>query len=404
MQDIEEKIARLLARNVEEVIDKDHLRAALTSGKQLRVKLGIDPTGDRIHIGRAVVLWKLREFQELGHQIILIIGDFTAQIGDPSDKLEKRPFLSKEQVERNLKDYLPQIGKIIDLKRIEIRYNSEWLAKLNFREISELADLFSFQQILERKNFAERFKKHQEISYREGLYPLMQGYDSVVVKADVELGGTDQLFNVLAGRKVQERYGQRPQDIMVTKMIVGLDGRKMSTSWGNVINIIDTPDEQFGKVMSLRDELIVEYFEAATDLSTAEIEEIKKSLKKKTNPKTLKEKLAFEIVQRYHGAERAREAQERFEKLFSKKEIPDDLPPLTVPVESDRVLAEGTTEGTTVVLASGAVKSKSEARRLIEQGGLEVNGKVIKDPQEKLRLKGGEVVRVGKKRFFRVRI
>ncbi len=400
METENEKIEQLLSRNVEEAIEKDHLRAALASGKKLRVKLGIDPTGDKIHIGRAVALWKLREFQDLGHKIVLIIGDFTAQIGDPSDKLEKRPFLSKEQVEKNLKNYLPQIGKIIDLKKTEVRYNSEWLAKLDLREISDLADLFSFQQILERKNFSERFKKHEEISYREGMYPLMQGYDSVMVKADVELGGTDQLFNVLAGRKVQARYGQKPQDIMVTKMIVGSDGRKMSTSWGNVINIIDAPDEQFGKIMSLRDELIIEYFEAATGLSLAEIENIKKELKKGTNPKQLKEKLAFEIVKRYHDAEKASAAQEQFEKLFSKREIPAELPPLTISVAD----SQPSIDCAAIVLASGAVKSKSEAWRLVEQGGFEVGGKAIKDPQEKLKLKGGEVVRIGKKRFYRIKI
>ncbi len=256
----DEQIDRLLSRNVEDVIDRKHLAEALRSGKKLRIKHGVDPTGPKIHIGRAVALWKLREFQELGHTIVLIIGDFTAQIGDPSDKLEKRPFLSREQIEKNLKDYLPQIAKIIDLKKTEVRYNSEWLAKLNLRDFSELADLFSFQQILERRNFQDRWRKHEEISYREGTYPLLQGYDSVAVKADAELGGTDQLFNLLAGRKIQERYEQKPQDIMTTKMIIGLDGRKMSTSWGNVINISDDPDEQFGKTMSLRDELIPEYF------------------------------------------------------------------------------------------------------------------------------------------------
>jgi len=317
----EEKISALLSRNVEDVIDRKHLENALRSGKKLRVKLGIDPTGDKIHIGRAVALWKLREFQDLGHAAVLIVGDFTAQIGDPSDKLEKRPFLSKEEVKKNLEHYLDQIGKILDLKKAEVRYNSEWLAKLNLREISELAEIFTFQQIIERRNFRDRLEKHQEISYREGLYPLMQGYDSVVVKADVELGGTDQLFNLLAGRKIQEHYGEHAQDVMTTKMIVGLDGRKMSTSWGNVININDAPDEQFGKVMSLRDELIIPYFEAVTDAPLAEVASIKKELKKGANPKETKEKLACRIVERYHGAEEAAAAQEKFEKLFSKKEI-----------------------------------------------------------------------------------
>ena len=394
MKDEKEKIDELLSRNVIDVIDREHLKKRLLSGEKLRIKFGIDPTGANIHIGRAVPLWKLREFQDLGHTIVLIIGDFTAQVGDPSDKLEKRPFLSRDQVERNLKDYLPQIGKILDLKKTEIRHNSDWLGELTFREISELADNFSFQQILERRNFKDRWDRQEEISYREGLYPLMQGYDSVAIKADVELGGTDQLFNLLAGRKIQERYDQKPQDIMTTAMVVGLDGRKMSTTWGNVINIIDTPDDQFGKTMSLRDELIPEYFERVTDVSMIEAEKIKKEMKGMENPKKFKERLAFEIVKRYHGVRVAEIAQENFEKLFSRKEMPENLPELK--------LKEGDMFALDIVLASDAVKSRGEARRLIEQGGFDIEGKTVKDPAEKVRLDSGAVIRVGKKRFFRV--
>jgi len=388
----QEKITSLLSRNVEDVIEKKHLEVALRSGMKLRVKHGIDPTGANIHIGRAVVLWKLREFQDLGHAIVLIIGDFTAQIGDPSDKLEKRPFLSKQQVRKNLEHYLDQIGKILDLKKAEVRYNSEWLKALDFQEISQLADSFSVSQMVERRNFKERWERHEEISLREFLYPLMQGYDSVAVKADVELGGTDQLFNLLAGRKIQGRYGQEPQDVLVTKMIVGLDGRKMSTSWGNVININDVPDEQFGKVMSLRDELIVPYFEAATDAPIAEITSIKNELAKGANPKEVKESLARRIVARYHGEKAASAAQEKVEKLFSKKEIPDDVPELK--------LKAGKTSALEILIATG-VKSKSEARRLIEQGGFDIDGKTEKDPASMVFLKGGEIIKVGKRRFFK---
>lgn len=394
MEDKKEKIDELFSRNVVDVIDREHLKKRLIAGEKLRIKLGIDPTGTNIHIGRAVVLWKLREFQDLGHTIIFIIGDFTAQVGDPSDKLEKRPFLSKGQIEKNLKNYLPQIGKILDLKKTEVRYNSEWLAKLTFREISELADNFSFQQILERRNFKDRWDRQEEISYREGLYPLMQGYDSVAIKADVELGGTDQLFNLLAGRKIQERYDQKPQDVMTTAMVIGLDGRKMSTTWGNVINIMDTPDDQFGKTMSLRDELIPEYFERVTDVSMTEVEKIKKEMKGMENPKKLKERLAFEIVKRYHGVRAAEVARENFEKLFSRKEMPDDLPELK--------LKTGDMPALDIILASGAVKSKSEARRLIEQGGFDIGGKTVKDPAEMFHAKDGETIKIGKKRFFRI--
>src|SRR3989344_1138594 len=254
------KIRHLLARNVEQVIDRAHLEKTLKSGKKLRIKLGIDPTGEKIHIGRAIVLWKLREFQELGHQVVLIIGDFTAQIGDPSDKLSKRPMLSREQVEKNMRDYLSQIGKILDLHKTETRYNSKWLDKLNFRETAELAESFSVQQMLHRRNFQERWKEGQDISLREFLYPIIQGYDSVAIKADVELGGTDQLFNLMAGREVQKQCGQKPQDVMTVGMLSGTDGRKMSTSWGNVINIVDPADEQFGKIMSMPDKMIQDYF------------------------------------------------------------------------------------------------------------------------------------------------
>lgn len=392
MQTSEEEIHSLLSRNVEDVIDRKHLEDALRSGKKLRVKFGIDPTGANIHIGRAVVLWKLREFQNLGHKIVLIVGDFTALIGDPSDKLEKRPFLSKEQIKKNLEHYLDQIGKILDLKKVEVRYNSEWLKKLNFQEISQLAESFSVSQMVERRNFKERWEKHEEISLREFLYPLMQGYDSVAVESDVELGGTDQLFNLLAGRKIQERYGKKPQDVFITKMIVGLDGRKMSTSWGNVININDAPDEQFGKVMSLRDELIVPYFEAATDISLAEIDSVKRELTKGANPKEIKEKLALRIAARYHGEKAALAAQEKFEKLFSKKEISDDVPALK--------LKKGEIAVLDILLAAGA-KSKGEARRLIEQGGFDIDGKTEKDPSATVILKGGEILKIGKKRFYK---
>ncbi len=390
--DKEKAIEKLLANNVEEIIEKKHLEEALLSGKKLRIKHGIDPTGDKIHIGRAVVLWKLREFQDLGHKIILVIGDFTAQIGDPSDKLEKRPFLTEAQIEKNLKNYSSQIGEILDLKKTEIRRNSEWLSKLTFREISELADLFSVAQMIERRNFKERWDKHQEISLREFMYPLMQGYDSVAIKADVELGGSDQLFNLLAGRIIQKHYGQNPQDIMTTKMLIGLDGRKMSTSWGNVINIIDSPDEQFGKIMSMHDDLLVEYSELAAGKDRKDAKLLKgKDIKK------AKEELASEIVRRYHGEKAAAAAREKWENIFSKKEISgSDIPELKLKIKKISAID--------LVLAAKTVKSKSEAGRLIEQGAVQINGQAVKDMRKTVELKGGETVKIGKKNFFRIKI
>lgn len=395
MMSEEEKIKHLLTRNVEDVIERGHLENALRSGKKLRVKHGVDPTGPKIHLGRAVVLWKLREFQELGHKVILIIGDFTAQIGDASDKLDKRPMLTKKEIEKNLRGYLDQIGEIIDVKdkkKIEVRYNSEWLGELDFAEISRLAEAFTVQQMIERRNFRERIAAHKEISLRELLYPIMQGYDSFAIEADVELGGTDQLFNLLAGRKIQEHYGKKPQDIMTTKMLIGTDGRKMSTSWGNVVNISDPPEEQYGKMMTVHDDLVLEYFELAADVP-GNRKELKKA--KGSGLKDLKADLAFEVVRRYHGEKAAEKAAKNFEKLFSKKDTSSaDIPNLQVREKSISLLD--------LVVRTGVPKSKSDARRLILQGAVRIGDEVMHDGEEAVSLKGGEVLRVGKKSFFRI--
>jgi len=388
-----ENIKHLLERNVDTIIVKDHLENALNSKKKLRVKHGIDPTGDKIHIGRAIVLWKLKAFQDLGHKIVIIIGDYTAQIGDPSDKLEKRPFLTEKQIKENLKNYLPQIGKVLDLKKTEVRYNSEWLSKLPFREASELADIFTFQQILERENFQKRLKAQKPISFREGFYPLMQGYDSVAIKADIELGGTDQLFNLIAGRKIQEHYDQEPQDVMTTKMLIGTDGRKMSTSWGNVINITDAPGDMYGKVMAMHDEIMPNYFELVTDANEKEITQYEKDMKGGRNPKEIKEILAAKIVARYHGKTAAQKATDEFNTIFRKKEMPKDIKKLTLPRRTLPIVD---------VLTKADIESKSEARRLITQGGVKINGETKKDPHEILTLKKGDTLQIGKRRFFKI--
>ena len=240
------KIESILTRNVEEVTVRENLETELKSGKQLRVKFGIDPTGPKIHLGRAVPLRKLREFQKMGHQIVLVIGDFTAQVGDASDKTEKRPMITRMQIDENLKDYKNQISKIIDIEKTEFLYNSDWLSKLNFKEVTELAEVFTVQQMLARRNFKDRYESGKEISLREFLYPLMQGYDSVAVKADIEVGGFDQLFNLKAGREIQGYYKMPKQNIMNLEMVEGTDGRKMSTSWGNIITIVDEPNVMYG--------------------------------------------------------------------------------------------------------------------------------------------------------------
>ncbi len=392
----------LLERGVETIIDKDHLRNALSSGKKLRVKLGIDPTGTNIHIGRAVLLWKLRAFQDAGHQIVLIIGDFTAQIGDASDKLAKRPFLTEEQVQGNLKNYLGQIGKILDLDRVEVRYNSEWLSKLTFREIAQLAEVFSVAQMIERRNFRERWDKHEEISLREFLYPLMQGYDSVAVSSDLEIGGSDQLFNLTAGRVIQKYYNKEQQDVLTMQMLYGTDGRKMSTSWGNVINITDSAVDQFGKVMSMHDAQIFNYFLLATDVPEDEIANYQKEIADGRNPKEVKEILASAIVRRYHGADVAMQAREHFSSLFSKKEIPDDIPTLS---------ATSPLSVLDLVVLSKVVTSRSEARRLIEQGAVSIRlsggtlpESVCSDAQKPLSFETGDILKVGKRHFFRLKL
>ncbi|OGD31557.1 tyrosine--tRNA ligase [Candidatus Azambacteria bacterium RIFCSPHIGHO2_02_FULL_52_12] len=378
------KIKEILERGVEDVIIKEHLETALKSGKQLRVKFGIDPTGPKIHLGRAVSLRKLKAFQELGHQIVLIIGDFTATIGDPSDKLAKRPMLLKADIERNMKTYAKQLAKILDMEKVELRYNSEWLGGLRFAEISALADSFSLQQMAARRNFKDRIDKGEEVSMREMLYPLMQGYDSVEVKADVEVGGFDQLFNVKAGRAIQKQYGQPEQDILTTQMLEGTDGRKMSTSWGNVITIVDEPNDMFGKIMSIKDELILKYFWLCTDVLQDELDGYQKRLEKGANPKDIKAELGKKIVALYHSEKDARKAADDFEKKFSKKESSTEI----------KEVKFGGGSLKAVLVMQGM--SGAAAVRLAEGGSVSVNGTVTTDWN--IEMKTGDVVQFGKKK------
>jgi len=385
------KIEQLLTRGVESIIEFDHLKHRLLSGEKLRIKLGIDPTSPDLHLGNSISLLKLRGFQELGHQIILILGDFTAQIGDPSDKLERRPFLSKEQIGKNIKTYKSQIGKILNIKKIEWHKNGEWMNKFNLMEIIKLSNLMSVQQVLQRRNFKERIQKDEEITVRELYYPLLQGYDSVAVKADVEIGGNDQLFNLLVGRKIQEAYHQSPQDIMTLQMLEGLDGEKMSKTRKNIINILDTASEQFGKVMSMPDNLILKYFTLCTRLSEAEIKQI---LQRFANPRDQKARLAFEITKIYHGQAAAQKAQEEFDKVFKQKEMPTDIPSYELHATSYKLLD--------LLVKTELAGSKSEARRLIEQGAVKVNNEAIKDWQKQITITSGLIVQVGPRRFAKI--
>jgi tyrosyl-tRNA synthetase len=386
------KIKNLLARGVEEVYVREDLEAELKTGNVLRIKLGIDPTGAKIHLGRAVIIRKLREFQKMGHQVVLIVGDFTAQVGDASDKTEKRPMLTRMQIDENLKDYKNQLGKILDLDKTEIVYNNDWLGKLTFGELTKLAEVFTVQQMLARRNFKDRYEKEIEISLREFLYPIMQGYDSVAVKADVELGGFDQLFNLKAGREIQNFYGMKKQNILLGQMLDGTDGRKMSTSWGNIITIVDEPNDMFQKLMSVKDNLIEKYFTLCTDRELEEIQEFRQRIEDGENPRDIKMILATDIVTLYHNEKAAAQAKQNFIEVFQNGGIPDDI---------GEVIGDETNFAADLILKAGLVASKAEWKRLVEQSGVSVDDVIITD--YKMLAKNG-IYKIGKKKFIRVRV
>lgn len=384
-----EKVEELLTRGVDEVIVGDSLKKKLLSGKQLRVKLGIDPTSPNLHLGRAIPLLKLRDFQELGHQIVFIVGDFTGVIGDTSDKESERPMLTDEEINKNKETYFEQVGKLLDMDKVEFRYNSEWLSSLTYKEIGEHATLFSVAEFIARDNIKRRLKEGKRVSLREMLYPLLQGYDSVAIKADVEIGGTDQRFNLLAGRTLQEHFGQEPQDILTNPLIDGLDGRKMSSSWRNTITLNASPEDMYGKIMSMADCEIVPYFMVCTRVPMNEVKNIEEELKEDANPRDIKMRLAREIVSLYHGESSAKNAEASFVETFQKGEIPEDIDS----VEPDYI------EG---LLGAGIVSSKSELNRLLAAGGVrnaETNEKLDELPKE---LTAPMVLRIGKRRFIKL--
>lgn len=388
-------IAELLSRSTAEVIVYEDLKKKLLSGKKLRVKLGIDPTGKDLHIGHAVVLRKLRQFQKLGHHCILLIGNFTGKIGDPTDKSETRKQLTDAQVAENLKNYLIQADKILDTKKLEVVYNADWLAHMSFEEVVKLASNFTVQQMLERDMFQKRIQEEKPIHLHEFFYPLMQGYDSVVLRADLELGGTDQKFNCLAGRVLQRAYNEEPQNVLVTPILEGLDGKeKMSKSLNNYIGTMESPDEQYGKAMSIPDTLILRYFELATDVPLEEIRSIGEDLEAGTNPRDIKMRLAREIVTIYHSVEEAKAAEKNFIQLFQKKELPEDIPTHTIPAKEITIIE--------AIFQSGIEGSKSQIKRLIEQGGVKVDQETIKDKDYTFTpTKKPIIVQVGKRKFVK---
>ncbi len=384
----------LLTRGVSEVIVREHLRRRLEAGEVLRLKLGIDPTGYDLHLGHMVPLRCLKRWQNAGHKVVIIIGDYTAQIGDPSGQDKTRPSLSHEKVLDFAKDYLKQIFKILDEKKTEIRYQAEWFGKFNLQTVFSLCSKYTVKQMLARETFRERLRRDAPFSIHEMLYPLLQGYDSVAIKADVEFGGIEQKFNLLVGRDIQRAYGQREQDIVMTPILVGTDGKeKMSKSLNNYVGILEGPAEMYGKTMSLPDELILPYFELCTDLKAGEISAMKTDLARK-NPKELKMRLAREIVALYHSKNAAREAEEEFERVFKAKKLPRDVPAFEI---------RGKTGILDLLVKTKLVPSKSEAKRLILQGGVEINKEKVTDWRKTVSPQAGMVVKTGKRKFAKIR-
>ncbi|HSH31870.1 MAG TPA: tyrosine--tRNA ligase [Candidatus Saccharimonadales bacterium] len=385
----------LLTRGVEEIIPRDELQAALKAKRKLRLKLGVDPSSPDIHLGHAVVLRQLKAFQDLGHTVIFLIGDATARIGDPSGRNKTRPVLNQDQINHNAQTYLDQVSKILDVKKCEIRRNSEWLDELGFTKLVHLAGQFTVAQLVEREDFKNRLDAGIDLSLHELLYPVMQAYDSVVLEADVEFGGTDQRFNMLAGRALQKKLGQSPQQVFMSKLLVGSDGvQKMSKSLGNYIGLTDQPNDMYGKVMSIPDELIAEYYELCTDIDRDVIHELVKTLAAGANPRDAKASLAREIVRIYHGEAEALAAEAAFNTQFRDKQRPAVIDQFLV-TGGDKTVVD-------ILLKADLAASKTEARRLIAQGGVRVNDRVL-EPDVNPRLANDDVVQVGKRRYIQVK-
>lgn len=391
---VEEQL-RVLERGAVEILPRDEFVKKLEKRVPLRVKAGFDPTAPDLHVGHTVLLQKLRQFQQLGHQVIFLIGDFTGLIGDPTGKNETRKPLSPDDVKRNAETYKSQVFKILDPAKTEVRFNSEWMSEMRADGMIRLAARYTVARMLERDDFSKRYAEQRPISIHEFLYPLVQGYDSVALKADVELGGTDQKFNLIVGRELQKQEGMEPQCILTMPLLEGLDGvQKMSKSLNNYIGITEPPGEIFGKVMSISDDLMIRYYELLSDVDAARFEAVKA---KRVHPKEAKEALAVELVSRYHGAAAGDEALAAFRKVFSKGEIPDDVPETTVPRPAEPVwlpkfLAE-----------VGLVASSSEGKRMVEQGAVHIDGAKVEGDKADFSAGESRLFKVGKRKFLRVR-
>ena len=405
MININEQI-KIIAKGTAEIIDQEELKQKLInaeeSNRQLTVKLGLDPTAPDIHLGHTVVLRKARQIQDLGHKVIIIIGDFTGMIGDPTGKSKTRKELTSEEVLINAETYKKQMFKILNPEKTEVRFNSEWLSKLNFKDVISLASKYTVTRMLEREDFKNRFKTQQSIAIHEFMYPLMQGYDSVAIKSDIELGGTDQRFNILMGRTLQKEYNEDKQIAIFMPLLEGIDGtEKMSKSLGNYIGIDESCNDMYSKSMSIPDELIIKYYDLVTDIHPDEIEEIKKDLEStKINPRDIKMRLSKEIVKLYHGEIAAEEAEEYFKAVFQKKSIPDDIKEIEI-IESSMINEQSTI--LKIITDMEFAKSNREARRLVEQGAVKLNGEKI-SLQDTIQLKNDDIIQSGKRNFVKISI
>ncbi|MBN1444798.1 MAG: tyrosine--tRNA ligase [Candidatus Omnitrophica bacterium] len=395
-----EKQLSVIEKNTAEIIEERELKEKISNSLEknipLRIKYGIDPTAPEIHLGHTVPIKKLRDFQDLGHRVLFLIGDFTARIGDPTGRNETRPILSVEQIQSNLSRYREQAGKILDLSKTEFVYNSEWLSKLTLEEVIKLTSVFTIAQILEREDFSQRYRSGRPICLQEFLYPLLQGYDSYALNADIEIGATEQKFNLLAGRTIQDAFGQQKQVVITMPILVGTDGgRKMSKTYNNHIPIEISADEMFGKVMSIPDGTMEEYFRLLTGIAETEFREIIKN-----NPRQAKGMLAKEIVKNYFGAAAAEESEKEFEKIFREKQAPSDIPEFTV--GKNLLDSAGTACILDIIAGSGLLSSKAEAKRMVVQNAVKLDNQTISDPSARIAVKDGQVLKVGKRKFIKL--
>ncbi len=386
--------AELLSRGVAEIIVREELVEKLNSGRRLRLKMGFDPSKPNLHVGHMVGLRKIRQLQALGHQVVLIVGDWTAQIGDPSGRDESRVRIDHATVERNAETYMRQFFTVVDKAETEVRWQSEWFGKFTLADVFNLTSRFTLGQVMAHETFRKRWDAGTPLSLMELMYPLFQAYDSVETKADVEFGGMDQKFNILAGRELQRMLGQRPQDVFLVPLLIGTDGRKMSKSFDNTIDLIDAPGDVYGKIMSMGDDVIVEYMRLVTDIPTADVAEAGRAMQAKTvNPRDLKMQLARELVRQLHGEPAAAAAEAEFIRVFQRRDVPTDMPELAL---------AGPENVVDLLMRAGLAPTKSEARRLVQQGGVALDGETVSGIEAVIQVREPAVLKVGKRRFVRL--